>query len=76
MCEQQAYELRSDVARTLDKLSEWREAGTGPLLGVVTNADERLPTVLHNLGVLDVFDFVLTSRQVREQAFHTLVYQT
>ncbi|KAG5179523.1 HAD-like domain-containing protein [Tribonema minus] len=60
----EAYELRPDAARTLEKLAEWREAGTGPLLGIVTNADERLPTVLLNLGILEVFDFVLTSRQI------------
>ena len=34
------------------------------MLGVLGNFDERLPTVLDNLGILTYFDFILTSREV------------
>ena len=33
----------------------------------VSNFDERLPPLLHNLGVYDLFDFILTSRECGSQ---------
>jgi FMN phosphatase YigB (HAD superfamily) len=67
----QAWELRVDAARTLDRLASWRDTGSGPLLGIIANADERLPTILDNLGILPYFDFVVTSRQVRQYQYIT-----
>ena len=44
----------------------WRDKNGGPQLAVVANDDERLHIVLENLGLLPYFDFVLTSREVRQ----------
>ena len=45
----------------LDKLQEWRLEG-GPKLGVVTDFDERLSTILDNLDMAHYFDVVVSTR--------------
>ncbi len=37
-----------------------RDNDNGPLLGCISNVDERLVTILHNLDVAHHFDFILS----------------
>lgn len=53
--------LKEDVEYTLRKLKEWRDQGGGPKIAVVSNFDDRLPTILADLGISKYFDFILTS---------------
>lgn len=47
--------------QVLDKFLEWRLDG-GPKLGLVTDYDERITTILENLGISHYFDVVVSSR--------------
>lgn len=38
--------VKENVEYTLSRLKQWRDVGGGPLIGVVSNCDERLHTVL------------------------------
>ena len=38
--------VKEDVEYTLIKLKEWRDQGSGPKIGVISNSDNRLKTVL------------------------------
>lgn len=49
----------------LDRFLAWRLDG-GPKLGIVTDYDERITTILENLGISHYFDVVVSSRCVRE----------
>ena len=40
------WRVKEDVVYTLTKLKEWRDIGAGPKIGVVSNFDERLPSIL------------------------------
>ncbi|CAM9223921.1 unnamed protein product [Phaeothamnion confervicola] len=60
----EAWELTRHCGVVLERLRAWRDSGEGPVLGVLSNADERLVTILDNLGILDYFDFVVTSREI------------
>ena len=51
-----------DVEYTLSKLRDWRDQGGGPKIGIVDNFDDRLDTILRELGIRDFFDFVVVSR--------------
>lgn len=57
---EEAWELCPDAYRVLRRLALWRSQG-GPKIGILSNYDDRLRTVLYNLGVDEYFDFVLTS---------------
>lgn len=49
------------LEQVLDKFLEWRLDG-GPKLGLVTDYDERITTILENLGISHYFDVVVSSR--------------
>jgi len=55
-----AWELLDSTVPALRALRRWCDSN-GCQLGVVSNMDDRLPTVLRALGVESSFDFVLTS---------------
>ena len=55
------WEIKEDVEYTLDKLKEWRDMGSGPKIGVISNFDERLPRILQDLEIRDYFDVIVTS---------------
>jgi REG-2-like HAD superfamily hydrolase len=57
----EGWQVKEDVMYTLDKLRDWRDQGNGPKIGVVSNFDERLPSILGELGVGEFLDFVTTS---------------
>jgi len=59
-----AWELHETSAPVLQQLARWRASmPAGELkLGVVSNFDDRLLSLLNSLGVAEYFDFVLTSR--------------
>lgn len=54
------WELFDDVHPVLQHLKT-----KGYTLGIVSNFDERLPTILEGLGVLEYFSFVLCSTEVK-----------
>ncbi|CAM9197653.1 unnamed protein product [Chrysoparadoxa australica] len=58
----EAWERVDDVDDMLEALALWRDEG-GPQLGVVSNCDERLSTILENLGLLQFFDHLIISRE-------------
>jgi phosphoglycolate phosphatase-like HAD superfamily hydrolase len=49
--------------QVLDRLLEWRREG-GPKIGVISDFDERLTTILENLDMAHYFDFIISSRWV------------
>ena len=53
--------MKSDALYTLKKLTEWRDMGGGPKLGIISNFDDRLHSILNQLGLGESFDFILTS---------------
>ena len=59
-----AWQLTPHALETLETLRGWAD---GPKLGVISNWDERLHTVLEQLEVADRFAFVLTSREFGEE---------
>eukprot|EP01038_Epipyxis_sp_PR26KG_P004677 gene4677-6571_t len=59
--------LKENVEYTLNKLTEWRDQGSGPKLGVLSNFDDRLPNILADLGISKHFDFILTSYECKEE---------
>lgn len=59
----EAWELKPGVLDALSRFKMWREEG-GPQLAVLSNFDERLHSILDQVGVADAFDFVLTSREI------------
>eukprot|EP01041_Mallomonas_annulata_P008090 gene8090-16601_t len=59
--------LKEDTLYTLEKLRAWRDMGSGPKIGIVSNYDERLHYILEDLGILDSFDFVLTSFETQSE---------
>jgi len=69
----ESWELRPDVLETLDRLADWRDE-TGANLGVISNSDERLSTILDNLDILDHFDFVFTSREMGSELPSTAMF--
>lgn len=42
----EGWVVKEDVVYILQKLKAWREQGSGPKLGVVSNFDDRLPHIL------------------------------
>lgn len=58
------WELFDASAGVVQQLARWRaQLPKGELtLGVISNFDDRLPDLLASLGIGDLFDFVLTSR--------------
>jgi HAD superfamily hydrolase (TIGR01549 family) len=57
------WELKRDAEFVLETLKWWQDEAGGPKLGVISNFDERLPTLLDALGISHYFDFILTSRE-------------
>lgn len=75
----EGWQVREDVVCTLERLRNWREErggehGERPVLGVVSNWDERLPAVLKGLGLAQYFDFVLTSRDFGANKPNSVVF--
>jgi HAD superfamily hydrolase (TIGR01549 family) len=60
----QAWELCEETMYVLTKLAAWRDQGNGPKLGVISNFDERLHGILTDLGIIEFFDFIITSREI------------
>ncbi|CAE7635361.1 hdhd3 [Symbiodinium sp. CCMP2592] len=63
-CGQEAWELLPGTVTSLESLRRWC-AANDCRLGVMSNMDDRLSVILQNLGILDKFDFVLTSYEAR-----------
>ncbi|CAE7673894.1 hdhd3 [Symbiodinium pilosum] len=63
-CGEDAWELLPNTATSLESLRSWCSANDCQL-GVMSNMDSRLSTILQSLGILDKFDFVLTSYEAR-----------
>ena len=66
-CTREGFELLPHVEAALRRLKALRDAqpdGERMRLGVISNWDDRLPTLLDNLRVRDCFDVVLTSHAV------------
>jgi len=63
---EEAWEIKPGAVEALSFYSKWRdEEGNGPIaLCVLGNFDERLHAILNELDLLDVFDQVLTSREI------------
>eukprot|EP00048_Salpingoeca_helianthica_P010005 m.143288 g.143288 ORF g.143288 m.143288 type:complete len:338 (-) comp14984_c0_seq3:26-1039(-) len=59
------WELIPDTHRTIELLRAWR-LSHGPT-AVLSNFDERLPGLLAELGLADLFDVILTSRELGEE---------
>ncbi|KAL1507367.1 hypothetical protein AB1Y20_008213 [Prymnesium parvum] len=62
----ESWRLTEGAEETLRALSEWRQAqpeGERMAVGVISNWDERLPTLLEELGIAQHMDVVITSRQ-------------
>lgn len=59
------YVLKENTMYTLQKLAEWRDQAGGPKLGIISNSDERLETVLQQLGIANMFDVIVTSRECK-----------
>eukprot|EP00622_Pseudochattonella_farcimen_P005290 FR740873.1.p1 GENE.FR740873.1~~FR740873.1.p1 ORF type:complete len:246 (+),score=24.96 FR740873.1:1-738(+) len=59
----EGWSLNIDTLMVLDKLKEWQDTGDGPRLGVISNFDERLPKLLHALGISHYFDIIITSKE-------------
>ena len=53
--------MKADAFYTLRKLTEWRDIGNGPKLGIISNFDDRLHSILNQLDLAQYFDFILTS---------------
>lgn len=62
---EKGWDVKEDVEYTLNKLKEWRDLGSGPKIGVVSNFDERLPRILDSLGIKDYFDVIMTSQECK-----------
>ena len=60
------FRLRPHVLECLSKLHAWREAQPDgrTRIAVISNWDDRLPMLLRELGVVEYFDAVITSREV------------
>jgi hypothetical protein len=43
--------IKEDVEYTLNKLVEWRDQGSGPKLGIISNTDDRLSAVLSGTAI-------------------------
>lgn len=59
---------------TLSKLRDWRDQGGGPKIGIVDNFDDRLDTILRELGIRDFFDFVVVSRLAGSEKPHSDIF--
>lgn len=55
------WDVKEDVEYTLRKLIEWRDQGSGPKIGVISNSDSRLIDILKELDLEKYFDIILTS---------------
>ncbi|CAE7818425.1 hdhd3 [Symbiodinium sp. CCMP2456] len=72
-CGQEAWELLPHTVRSLESLREWC-AVHDCRLGVMSNMDDRLSVILQNLGILDKFDFVLTSYEARAEKPSPIIF--
>ncbi|CAM9360926.1 unnamed protein product [Choristocarpus tenellus] len=73
---ERGWELVPGAQEVLHKLRDWCNSGVGPdTLGVVSNFDERLHPLLRSLGVYDMFDFVLTSRECGMEKPNPLIFE-
>lgn len=72
-CGQEAWELLPRTVRSLESLREWC-AANDCVLGVMSNMDDRLSVILQNLGILDKFDFVLTSYEARAEKPSAIIF--
>ncbi len=68
------WELIPGAAIVLERLADWRDNGNGPLLGCISNIDERLITILHNLGIAHHMDFVLSGRETGDPLPSTCMF--
>lgn len=59
--------VKENVVYTLQKLKDWRDMGSGPKIGVISNFDERLQGVLTQLDLIKYFDIVLSSSACKEE---------
>lgn len=56
---QEGWQAKEDIHYVLTKLAEWRDKNHGPKLGIISNFDDRLSTILEgqlNLSFLTLFD--------------------
>mmetsp|Transcript_14122 Transcript_14122/g.23494 ORF Transcript_14122/g.23494 Transcript_14122/m.23494 type:complete len:396 (-) Transcript_14122:286-1473(-) len=67
--------IKEDAVYVLTKLKEWRDIGNGPKIGIVSNFDDRLSSILKELGIHDFFDFVLTSYEVKTEKPHAGIFE-
>jgi HAD superfamily hydrolase (TIGR01549 family) len=63
----EGWTVKEDVLYTLQKLVEWRDQGSGPRIGVVSNMDDRLALILADLDLTKYFDFVSTSYETKQE---------
>jgi REG-2-like HAD superfamily hydrolase len=61
----EAWQIKQDVPDFLGWVRRWKEIPNGPKIGVLTNFDNRVEIILDNLGILDVFDFIVTSEECK-----------
>lgn len=65
---ERGWRVRAGVGKMLTECSRWKRAAADagaptPVVGVISNWDERLSTLLQELHLYGHFDFVLTSRE-------------
>jgi REG-2-like HAD superfamily hydrolase len=72
----EGWDVKEDAVYTLTKLSEWRDQGSGPKLGVLSNTDDRLSTILSALDLSKYFDFVATSYETKTEKPNRDIFDT
>lgn len=61
------WRVKENAEYTLTKLRDWRDLGSGPKIGVLSNSDDRLWGVLQDLDLAQYFDFAITSYEAKSQ---------
>ena len=56
-----SFNILQDVEYTLKKLTDWRDQGGGPKIGIIDNFDERLDNIL--TGIFIYYDFIAYTTQ-------------
>jgi putative hydrolase of the HAD superfamily len=74
---EEAWEIRPGAVEALSFYKKWRDdPDDGPIgLVVLTNYDERMHAILDELDLLDVFDCVLTSREIGAELPNRAAFQ-
>ena len=59
----EGWSLKEDTLYTLEKLKEWRDIGSGPKVGIISNFDDRLHDILkgepHSTLILSQFNSLI-----------------